>query len=76
MKLHIQCVNLSNHRQTRVSAMCWFSGKSSKNQPVLALCYETGKVQIMANESDECKLKLFYAKPLRIVNIPFSSSHS
>uniref|UniRef100_A0A1A9X4V5 Uncharacterized protein n=1 Tax=Glossina brevipalpis TaxID=37001 RepID=A0A1A9X4V5_9MUSC len=51
MKLNIQCVNLSNHRQTRVSAMCWFNGKTSNSRPVLALCYETGKVQIMANET-------------------------
>ncbi|KAL9918488.1 intraflagellar transport protein Oseg4 isoform 1-T1 [Glossina fuscipes fuscipes] len=68
IKLNIQCVNLSNHRQTRVSAICWFSGKCSKNQPVLALCYETGKVQIMANESDEspaivdCQMRITDAK--------------
>ncbi|XP_017491815.1 PREDICTED: WD repeat-containing protein 35 isoform X1 [Rhagoletis zephyria] len=53
MKLNIQCVSLSPNRNFRISALCWFSGRTSSNRPVLAICYETCKLQIMRNESDD-----------------------
>lgn len=55
MKLNIQCVGLNSNRFNRVSALSWYSGKSSTNRPVLAICYESGKVQIMMDENDEGK---------------------
>ncbi|XP_068148645.1 WD repeat-containing protein 35 [Drosophila tropicalis] len=63
MKLHIQCVSLSgssSSRTMRIASISWFSGGSanlrsfnSRNRPVLAICYENGKVQIMRNENDD-----------------------
>lgn len=55
MKLNIQCVSLNANRYNSVAALSWFSGKSPSNRPVLAICYESGKVQIMVDENDECK---------------------
>lgn len=56
MKLNIQCVSLNVNRHNSVAALSWFSGKTSTNRPVLAICYESGKVQIMVDENDEGKL--------------------
>ncbi|XP_022212220.2 WD repeat-containing protein 35 isoform X1 [Drosophila obscura] len=58
MKLNIQCVRLngsSSARGQRIASICWFSGRSPnrRNRPVLAICYECGKVQIMRNENDD-----------------------
>ncbi|XP_065368949.1 WD repeat-containing protein 35 [Calliphora vicina] len=53
MKLNIQCVGLNVNRHNSVTALSWFSGKTSTNRPVLAICYETGKVQIMVDENDD-----------------------
>ncbi|XP_023301844.2 WD repeat-containing protein 35 [Lucilia cuprina] len=53
MKLNIQCVALNVNRHNSVTALSWFSGKSPPNRPVLAICYESGKVQIMIDENDE-----------------------
>ena len=57
MKLNIQCVALSVNRHNSVAALSWYSGKSPPNRPVLAICYESGKVQIMVDENDECKYR-------------------
>lgn len=54
MKLNIQCVALSVNRHSSVAALSWYSAKSPPNRPVLAICYESGKVQIMVDENDEC----------------------
>lgn len=57
MKLHIQCVSISgsSSRGLRIASICWFSGKvpQSRKRPVLAICYEIGRVQIMRNENDD-----------------------
>ncbi|XP_032575811.1 WD repeat-containing protein 35 [Drosophila sechellia] len=58
MKLHIQCVNVSggsSSRGHRIASICWFSGRvvQSRKRPVLAICYENGRVQIMRNENDD-----------------------
>lgn len=55
MKLNIQCVGLSVNRHSSVAALNWFSGKTPANRPVLAICYESGRVQIMVDENDEGK---------------------
>lgn len=59
MKLNIQCVNLSSSssRGHRIASICWFSGRvpQSRKRPVLAICYENGRVQIMRNENDDGK---------------------
>lgn len=56
MKLNIQCVSLNVNRHNSVTALSWFSGKTPTNRPVLAICYDSGKVQIMIDENDEGKL--------------------
>ncbi|XP_030568402.1 WD repeat-containing protein 35 isoform X2 [Drosophila novamexicana] len=57
MKLIIKCITLgtATGRVHRIGSISWFSGSlpSSRNQPVLAICYENGKVQIMRNENDD-----------------------
>ncbi|KAM7344254.1 intraflagellar transport protein Oseg4 [Cochliomyia hominivorax] len=53
MKLNIQCVGLSVNRHNSVAALSWFSGKNPTNRPVLAICYESGRAQIMVDENDE-----------------------
>ncbi|XP_055386233.1 WD repeat-containing protein 35 [Condylostylus longicornis] len=53
MKLNIQCVTLSANRNFPIVAVNWYSGKVPINRPVLCICYENGKVQIMRNENDE-----------------------
>ncbi|XP_011196664.1 WD repeat-containing protein 35 [Zeugodacus cucurbitae] len=53
MKLNIQCVSLSPNRNFRISALCWYSGRAPSNRPVLAICFETCKLQIMRNEIDD-----------------------
>ncbi|XP_069964881.1 WD repeat-containing protein 35 isoform X2 [Bactrocera oleae] len=53
MKLNIQCVSLSPNRNFKISALCWYSGRAPSNRPVLAICFETCKLQIMRNESDD-----------------------
>ncbi|XP_037949951.1 WD repeat-containing protein 35 [Teleopsis dalmanni] len=53
LKLSIQCVSLSSNRSFNVAALCWFSGRISCARPILAICYELGRIQIMKNENDE-----------------------
>lgn len=55
MKLNIQCVPLGPTRSITVVGMSWFSRMQSFNRPSLAICYETGKFQIMRNENDDRK---------------------
>ncbi|CRL00247.1 CLUMA_CG013520, isoform A [Clunio marinus] len=52
-KLNIQCVTLSASKSVSVVGLCWFHGIVQGNRPALAICYETGKIQLMKNESDE-----------------------
>lgn len=53
MKLNVQCVPLGPTRSITVVGMSWFSRMQSFNRPSLAICYETGKFQIMRNENDD-----------------------
>jgi WD repeat-containing protein 35 len=52
-KLNVQCVQLSASKSVSVVGLCWFSGFVQGNRPALAVCYETGKMQLMKNESDD-----------------------
>lgn len=53
MKLTIQCVHLGPSRSLSVVGVCWFNGHAPANRPVLAICYENGKMQLMRNENDD-----------------------
>lgn len=53
MKLDIQCVTLGPTRSISVVGMSWFN-RTQSLRPSLAICYETGKFQIMRNENDDC----------------------
>ncbi|XP_002007154.3 WD repeat-containing protein 35 [Drosophila mojavensis] len=56
MKLNIKCITLSSSagRIQRIASISWFSGTlNNRSRPVLAICYENGKVQIMRNENDD-----------------------
>ncbi|XP_034481255.1 WD repeat-containing protein 35 [Drosophila innubila] len=57
MKLVIKCITpgSSTGRVHRIASISWFSGRpaNNRNRPVLAICYENGKVQIMRNENDD-----------------------
>lgn len=53
MKINIQCVNLGPSRSISVVGLAWYSGLTLPNRPVLAVCYETGKMQLMRNENDD-----------------------
>ncbi|XP_017844567.1 WD repeat-containing protein 35 isoform X1 [Drosophila busckii] len=63
MKLSIKCITLgsssnsgSSGRVQRIASISWYSGRvtaNSRYRPVLAICYENGKVQIMRNENDD-----------------------
>ncbi|XP_034107561.1 WD repeat-containing protein 35 [Drosophila albomicans] len=55
MKVGIKCITLSSGRVQRIASISWFSGRpvNNRNRPVLAICYENGKVQIMRNENDD-----------------------
>lgn len=52
-KLNIQCVQLTSSKSVTVVGLNWYSGFVRSNQPALAICYETGKIQLMKNESDD-----------------------
>ena len=52
-KLSVQCVQLSSSKSISVVGLCWFNGFVQGNRPALAVCYETGKIQLMKNESDD-----------------------
>lgn len=74
MKLNIQCVNLGPSRSISVVGVCWFHGlyrssgttvqsspaTSNRNRPVLAICYENGKMQLMRSENDDGKLLILF----------------
>lgn len=60
MKLNVQCVNLVSSRYMYVAAMSWYHGNVSPNRPVLAICYEVGKIQLMRNENDDCEFADFF----------------
>lgn len=53
MKLNVQCVNLGPSRSICVVGLCWYNGSVYSQRPVLAICYETGKFQLMRNENDD-----------------------
>ena len=53
MKVSINCVALSSNRIFRIAALCWYNGRVTVQRPILAICYEMGKVQIMRNENDD-----------------------
>lgn len=55
MKLSVQCVSLGPSKSISVVGLCWYAKSISPTRPVLAICYETGKMQIMRNESDDSK---------------------
>lgn len=52
-KISIQCVTLTSTKSISVVGLCWYSGFVQGNRPALAVCYETGKIQLMRNESDD-----------------------
>ncbi|XP_067631669.1 WD repeat-containing protein 35 isoform X2 [Eurosta solidaginis] len=56
MKLNIQCVSLNSNRSFKIAAVRWFNGRTPVNRPVLAICYETCKLQLMRNESDDAPI--------------------
>lgn len=53
MKLNIQCVNLGPARSLTVVGLCWYHGQISHPRPILSICYENGRLQLMRNENDE-----------------------
>ncbi|XP_049547434.1 WD repeat-containing protein 35 [Anopheles darlingi] len=53
MKLHIQCVYLTPTKSITVVGLCWYHRPVSANRPVLAICYENGRMQLMRNENDD-----------------------
>jgi WD repeat-containing protein 35 len=52
-KLNIQCVQLSSMRSVTIIGLNWYFGFTQGNRPVLAICYENGKIQLMKNEYDD-----------------------
>lgn len=53
MKLNIQCVVLTAKKNLTVVGLHWHHGQTGGNRPVLVVCYENGKLQIMKNENDD-----------------------
>lgn len=53
MKLAIHCVHLGPTRSLSVVGVRWYSGHAPPNRPVLGICYENGKMQLMRNENDD-----------------------
>lgn len=53
--------------------MSWFNRIQSFNRPSLAICYETGKFQIMRNENDDCKDSMAQASFLKCLFNVFSN---
>lgn len=68
MKLNIQCVPLGPTRSISIVGMSWLSQSQFPNRPSLAICYETGKFQIMRSENDDGK-HLVYKTYVRTVHI-------
>lgn len=52
-KLNIQCVQLTSSKSVSVVGLNWYSGFVQGKRPALAIAYETGKIQLMKNESDD-----------------------
>lgn len=60
MKLDIQCLDPMVPDATIVG-MDWYDGKYGYMQgmcPALAICYESGRLQLMSNENDSSKLEI------------------
>ncbi|XP_059622220.1 WD repeat-containing protein 35 [Phlebotomus argentipes] len=53
MRLHVQCVSLGPSRSLSIASCVWFSGSAPANRPVLAVLYETGRMQLMRSENDD-----------------------
>lgn len=54
MKLNIMCVTLSAKKNWSVVGLHWHhGGGAGNNRPVLVICYENGKLQIMKSENDD-----------------------
>ncbi|XP_075168241.1 intraflagellar transport protein Oseg4 [Haematobia irritans] len=53
MKLNIKCVSSSQNNPIQITALNWYSGKTTDRRPVLAICYANGKAQLMEDENDE-----------------------
>lgn len=68
MKINIQCNVISPNRNISVVGLNWFHGKVPHNQPVLAICYQNGKMQIMRNENDDGIYLYSFAKAFLIVS--------
>lgn len=66
MKLNIQCVPLGPTRSISVVGMSWFHRTQSLGRPSLVIAYENGKIQIMRNENDDCKIFLL----IKVSNLP------
>jgi len=64
MKVGIKCVSLtSGSTALQVVGMDWYNGRHGyveENCPCLAICYNNGCMQIMRNQSDDCKYKLVH----------------
>lgn len=57
MKLNVQCVALSSKKNLTVVGLHWHHG-GSNHRPVLVICYENGKLQIMKNENDDSECSI------------------
>lgn len=61
MKIEIRCFDV-NYESVPVVGLDWYNGLNGYMHslcPILAICYENGKTQLMRNESDTSKFFLF-----------------
>ncbi|XP_075212960.1 intraflagellar transport protein Oseg4 [Lycorma delicatula] len=56
MKVSIQCLPTMSLNTTQVVGLCWYNGHNGyieENCPCLAICFDTGYLQIMRRENDD-----------------------
>ena len=58
MKLHIQCLPSLQMAMVQIVGLDWYDGRNGyieEDCPCLAVCYQTGHIQIMRSENDDSK---------------------
>lgn len=52
MNVPVQCIS----SPSKVVGLHWFSGHAPPGTPVLVVCYQNGRLQLMKNHNDEGKI--------------------
>ena len=61
MKVTIQCLPPAMSSGVPIMGLVWYDGRNGYIEPgcpCLAICYQTGHIQIMRGHEDDCKFRI------------------